>query len=201
MFRNCETTAQGLPLLRLRRYAQGVSDPQSPEPSKYRYATDFPVGEVCVDFQDPQSGLRGLVVRGPSSFCAYVGAPQNHAVYELEELNFQCHFGITFRGPGSKLQGLPADWYFFGWDYAHFSDAVDCPELLEVFKQLRLEVPDFIQERLVGAGRGLGKGAKRWTVEEVTEDLFDALFELREALAQSESFARALRAPASGPSC
>lgn len=163
------------------------------EPSSFRYAKDFPVGAVCVDFQDPESGLRGLVVRGPFSFCAYVGAPENHALYALEELEFRCHFGITFRGHGEAAGPLPEGWYFFGWDYAHFSDQLSAPELFQLdehSEEAKL-LKDFF-ERLPFSG----KPRKAWTVEEVTEDVLDALVELKKALQESAQYAQAVRATA-----
>lgn len=156
----------------------------------FRYAKDFPEGTVCVDLQEPQTGLRGMVIRGPFSFCAYVGAPENHALYSLEELEFRCHFGITFRGQGSEVGCLPAGWYFFGWDYAHFTDrlALDPLQGLVFGDSREAEALQALFEKTTS-----GQFRKDWTVEEVTEDVLDVLVELREALQQSERFAQALR--------
>jgi hypothetical protein len=163
-----------------------------PPKSLFRYADDFPVGTVCADFQDAETGLRAVVLRGPFSFCAYVGAPENHALYALEELEFSCHCGITYRGSASDLMAGAQGWYFFGWDYAHAWDRVASPELDELFKRMKDTLPQDVANVFNRFGAGEHK-TKRWTVEEVTEDLFDALLELKYALARSSKYSLALR--------
>lgn len=165
------------------------------EPPKrlYRYANDFSVGAVCVDFQDAETGLRGVVLRGPFSFCAYVGAPENHALYELAELEFSCHYGITYTGPGTDLVTGEEGWYFFGWDYAHAWDQMAFEGHDELCREMAdQQMPPDIAEAFKRLGMGRPR-AKRWTVEEVTEDLFDALLELKHALARSRGYSQALR--------
>lgn len=93
--------------------------------SEPRYVADFPHDAVVRDHLDPESGLRVLVVRGPFSFLGYVGVRANHTLAELEELDFQCHWGITFNGWGDADSFRETGWYWWGWDYAHGLDHVD----------------------------------------------------------------------------
>lgn len=146
-----------------------------------RRARDFAPGQVLFDFTDAQSGLRALVVRGPYSFCAYVGVQADHALAGLEEFEFDCHWGITWRAWGDDAPN-PAGWYWWGWA-GHAGDrlAFDLQPLPpEIARQL---------ERLL-------RGTKDWTVEEVALHAQDVLMQLREQLAHSAELAQ-LALPAS----
>lgn len=71
------------------------------------------------------NGFRCLVMRGPFSLCAYVGVPEGHKLYGVDyyKPDIQCHGGLTFSDKGGDKR-YPSGWWFFGWDYAHFGDAV-----------------------------------------------------------------------------
>ena len=111
--------------------------------------------------------FRGLILQGFAGYCAYIGVPQEHWLADMEELEFVCHYGITFRGPGGD--GIrPEGWYWYGWDYQHSGDKRFFPaEFLEV-------VPEELKAHLTGG--------KEWTVAEIEQDIMDAAMALLDAL-------------------
>ena len=160
----------------------------SDNPAK-RYAKDFPDRAVLFDYVDKESGLRALVLRVGFSFCAYVGAPTETALAGLDELNFQCHHGITFNQWGEKDSPWAEGYYWWGWDYAHYSD------------ELTLDLPDFFNElpeelqHLKGFLEGMERPkVKRWSLEEVQMDALDVIVELKEALEFARTQAASTRA-------
>lgn len=155
-----------------------------------RFASDYPVNAVLRDYTDDTSGLRYLVVRGPFSFCAYVGVPADHALSSLEELDFECHYGITFQQWGAAGTPWPEGWYWWGWDYGHYCDRIDWEAMLPAGTPKEVEL-EFL--RMAQSLDGLG-GLKThdWTLAEVTEDVLTAMSALAEQLAQSQAFASLL---------
>ena len=158
---------------------------------KRRFATHFPVGSVPRDYVDPESGLRYLIVRGPYSWCGYVGVKADHALAGLEEFEFPCHFGVTFSGWGSADGPRPEGWYWWGWDYAHFTDRID------FLGSLPDDVPAEIRAEMEKLDRMFQRDAiwkhttpKNWSLDEVAEDAMDVLMELKDALLLSEEFAK-----------
>lgn len=155
-----------------------------------RYAADFREGEVCHDFTDPESGLRVQVSRGFVAFTAYVGVRADHALAGLEELSFKCHWGITWTGWGESSEGQlrPKDWFFWGWDYGHSLDGWALPDAFLAIEddELRREVEQHFSSHTRTEPSEFGLPRKHWTLEEVIEDAHDVLFELKEALRQSE---------------
>lgn len=137
---------------------------------------------VLKDFFLPDTPLRGIIARGGFSLCAYIGVPENHWLADLEMLEFPCHWGITFRGPGNEV--FPQGWYWYGWDYAHAGDYIELPAGLEaLLKKEGLQLP---------FGRG-----HRWTVDEVEHEIIYVAVNLLEALKQAEQEAeKALEYPA-----
>lgn len=154
-----------------------------------RHARDFAPGEQLFDYTDAQSGLRALVLRGPFSFCAYVGVQADHTLAGLEEFEFACHWGITWRSWGDDTF-LPANWYWWGWDYGHAFDQV-------VLDTPGVEAPPELRELLARAQRAMdrmatsmGRTPKDWTLEEVQLHATDVLIALREQLAHSQELAQ-----------
>lgn len=157
-----------------------------------RFASDYPVGTLLRDFVDPDSGLRMMVVRGPFSFCAYVGVKADHALAGLEELEFSCHHGVTFQQWGAADSQWPEGWYWWGWDYAHFTDFIDFEGALPA------DAPPEVREHTAKMQRqlmdGLGHSRpKNWALGEVVEDTLDVMMELKQALTQSAEWASLLR--------
>lgn len=147
-------------------------------------AAHFPLGHIAHDIRDPETRLRGIVLRGPYSWCAYVGAPSDHFLSELEDIRFQCHYGWNYSAPGND-NPLSAGYYWWGWDYAHGGD-LHIPT--ETFPP---EIQALMERRLLGDRR-----AKDWTSDEVREHVLDALMELRSAIQKNAALASTLLCPA-----
>ncbi|KVP75585.1 hypothetical protein WJ96_07705 [Burkholderia ubonensis] len=123
------------------------------------------------------------------SFCAYVGVKADHALAELEELWFPCHFGINYRGWGKQGSPREAGWYWWGWDYAHWRDHVDYqamlpPDASDEEKKVFEKVNALMNRSEPYYGFG---PRKKWTVDEVFEDALDALMELKTSLEKSKT--------------
>lgn len=189
--------------------------------SEPRYVADFPHDAVLRDHLDAESGLRVLVVRGPFSFLGYVGVRADHTIAELEELHFNCHWGITFNGWGEFDSFREPGWYWWGWDYGHGLDHVDyaaslppdasdedkalAARLTEQLDNLFAELFSASDETLTDADATESSGdvmlartqleplpRKKWTVTEVFEDALDVLMELKASLAQSQTLSALL---------
>jgi len=108
-------------------------------------------GTVYVD--EFKVSLRFLILRGPASLCAYVGAPINHplAGHDYTDLPIGCHGGFTFSARGDD-GSHPKGFWWYGWDYAHAGDGrfYDNP---------------------------LSRHEKKWLVKDVEEDSQDAIFD------------------------
>ena len=112
-------------------------------------------------------------------FCAYVKLPKGHPLikklkkkryYEFngikcgkhnyEGLGIECHWGLTFGTyvykKYSHPQGFTNGWWV-GWDYAHFGDDIYTDEMVE---KLGLESQKYM---------------KRWTEEEVEEEVYQVI--------------------------
>ena len=115
-------------------------------------AKEYKKGEVIKDWQ--QDGVRCLILRGPASFCCYLGVPSGHplADFGYDDIPLDCHGGLTF-GSEAKNEGtsFPLGWYFYGWDYAHAGDR-------SVYDDYDFET------------------GKSWTDDDVEEELKDVLW-------------------------
>jgi hypothetical protein len=102
-------------------------------------------------------GARWLVLRGPASLCAYIGLPVDHplvrASASYDDLPLDVHGGLTYSNEGDGKHH-PAGWFWWGWDYAHAGDR--CTYDLE-------------------SGRNADEHL--WTIEEVTREAKDALWQ------------------------
>lgn len=118
--------------------------------------------------------FRGLVIKGFAGFCAYIGVPKDHCLADMEGLEFDCHRGITFRGPGGD--GIrPEGWYWYGWDYQHAGDHIALPE--NSLDEIPPELASVIQSL---------HGGKKWTIPEIEQDLIDAAVELMGVLGATQ---------------
>lgn len=147
---------------------------------------DCELGDILYDVVDPRSGLRGLVLRGPFAFCAYVGAPREHLLDGVEDLSFDCHFGVTYTGWGDGFR--PVDWFWWGWDYGHFTDMTTISD----------EMSDLLPPELkaqLGALFGDPRSLKRWSVGEIAAQVQEALDELASQLAAAKIYTHQILAP------
>jgi len=129
---------------------------------------DKPTGAILHD--EFQEGVRFIVMRGPSSLCAYLGIPTEHplAGFHYDDLpSIEAHGGLTYSGGGDELR--PKGFYWYGWDYGHSGDKSfhhdDYPPML----------------------RGLGE--KGWLVEDVVKDSWSAIYEFTRLMKLAELIA------------
>ena len=115
-----------------------------------------------------KDGLRFIVMRGPSSLCAYVGVPIDHplAHFDYDDLPVTAHGGLTFAGEGDKWR--PEGFYWYGWDYSHAGDK----------SMFAKELPDNLL--------ALHGDDKEWLVQDVIRDSEDTLFDFKSLLRLAE---------------
>ncbi len=127
------------------------------------------IGKIVHDvFED---GLRFIIMRGPASFCAYVGIPIDHplAGYGYDMLPINAHGGLTFASEGGK-QTWPEGYYWYGWDYVHVGD-----------------VSVYEHDKRFGSPR---EGGKDWTIKEIISDSWSALYDFKNLMKLSEAIAK-----------
>ncbi len=129
------------------------------------------VGEILHDEVD--EGLRFIIMRGPVSLCAYIGVPLDHplAGHSYEDLPVRAHGGLTFASKANDR--WPEGYFWYGWDYAHSGDYcffVDEPPIAGMFDH---------------------SADHKWTVEEVKEDSWSALYDFKRLMKLSEAIAKA----------
>lgn len=68
--------------------------------------------------------IRLIVMRGPVCVNGYAGVKESHPYFgkSYEKVNIDCHGGLTYSHMGDDQYGLSSDYYWFGWDYAHYRD-------------------------------------------------------------------------------
>ena len=106
------------------------------------------VGTIYHD--ERKDGYRFMILCGPTSLCAYLGAPLDHPLSKIdnyEALPLDCHGGLTYAGDG--VRGVEKGYYWWGWDYSHCGD--------RAFYELEW---------------GRRSDETEWTVEQVKNDTF-----------------------------
>lgn len=92
---------------------------------------------------------------------AYVELPKDHKYYVLDtaypEMNIKVHGDLTYKGTLS-LFNLPGDITFIGWDYYHYGDFTRYKDTF-------------------GSSEG---DLKKWTTEEILEDVKSVVKQLKE---------------------
>ena len=129
------------------------------------FASSVKVGLV-VDYYEPQTELRLAICRGPACFLAYIGVPRGHRIAGESSLDFPCRWGVTFSGYSTPL--LPANFYWWGWDYGHAGDFMEFSE---------------IPENLLP----MNSTAQRISLEEVRTDAFAIFEKFKEALVLAQA--------------
>lgn len=88
---------------------------------------------------------------------AYVEIPKDHSLYKVEygdiDIDIEVHGGLTY----SSNMGKDGEWYL-GWDYGHCDD----------YSSVELMYPLDLQT-----------GGKKWTTEEILEDVKTAIRQLK----------------------
>ena len=79
-------------------------------------------GTVYID--ERENGVRYMIMRGPGALCAYIGVPIDHPLSgkDYDDLNLDCHGGLTFSSEGDNEGAFPGGYWWYGWDYAHCND-------------------------------------------------------------------------------
>ena len=115
------------------------------------------VGTIVAQWFD--GVIECTVLRGPSSFCAYLGIPINHplAGFDYDDIPLSCHWGLTYGG--TDLSGLTKNKYRYGWDYGHCDDV----------STYDIELPILTRK----------PGAKNWTVGEIVQEIDDVLYDFK----------------------
>lgn len=126
------------------------------------------VGKIVHDsFED---GIRFIVMRGPSSWCGYVGVPLSHPLsgFHYDAIPVNAHGGLTFASEGKDVKDTswPKDFYWYGWDYAHCGDRC-----------------------VFDVERGTREDGKDWTLDEVVKDSWDTKYEFKKLMQLAEKIA------------
>lgn len=124
------------------------------------------VGEIVCDKYT--NGVRVLVMRGPASWCVYLGVPIGHplAGKDYDAIPLDCHGGLTFSSEGGG-KTWPKDFWWYGYDYAHAGDFTDILGIRgEQFKDYN---------------------DHDWTVEEVVKDSISPAYDLGILMKLAES--------------
>lgn len=120
-------------------------------------------GAILHDILD--EGLRFIVMRGPTSLCAYIGIPIEHPLsgFSYNDLPLDCHGGLTFSSKGKGK--WPEGFWWYGWDYSHCDDY------------------SFYYDDLTSMK--LSKD-KKWLVKDVIEDCWNAIYEFKKLMKLAE---------------
>ena len=136
-----------------------------------------PQGKIYVDrFEDT---VRVLIMRGPSSLCAYLGIPVDHplAGNDYDSVPISCNGGLTFgrlggKGKSGAGDNWPAGYYWYGWDYAHCDDL--CFYALEQENKYKLD-------------------SKPWTVKDVEGEIWQAVHDIKRLMTIAERAQRRVK--------
>ena len=119
----------------------------------------------CKIFHDEFSeGVRFIILRGPTSLCAYLGVPKDHplADHGYDNIPIDCHGGLTFSSEGNGSP-WPEGFFWYGWDYSHGGDC------------------SFHDEKF-----SFGHG-KKWLVKDVIEDSWGAIQDFKKLVRLAEA--------------
>jgi hypothetical protein len=119
-------------------------------------------------YEGDKDGYHIAIVSYGTHPCAYVSVPKSHPYYGIgyDNAPIDCHYGLTFSEPNSKLNEYKTQWneshrdediWWIGWDYAHCTDYYgNC-----FFPSLG--------------------PTKAWTTKEIREECYDVIKQLKEA--------------------
>lgn len=108
-------------------------------------------------------GLNYAIVNYGTHPCCYIGLPKNHKFYgkDYDNIDIDCHCGITFAEQDLAFNPIPTtDFWWIGWDYAHCGDYVGYYQ---------------------GLNNSLEKNSKKWTTEEMLQEVKDVIQQLLNA--------------------
>jgi hypothetical protein len=141
--------------------------------------TDWPEGEWKnepdkMQWQDKETGLPCLIVRGPSgALCGYVGVPEGHPYFkrEYDDVGADVHGGLTYsdhcQETESECEGVchkpdPGEsdhvWWL-GFDCAHYRDFMPKPTFRGYFGEGIYRNLDFVKGEVANLARQLQAAA------------------------------------------
>jgi hypothetical protein len=130
--------------------------------------SEIPSGTILRDWFD--EGVRILVMRGPASMNVYLGIPKDHplAGFDYDDLNVNCHGGLTFGSEGGKY--WPKGYFWYGYDYAHLGDFTIFEE--KGARDIQAEY-DHSED-------------KKWTLREIVDDSWEAICDFKRLMKLAE---------------
>jgi len=137
------------------------------------------------------NGFRLLIVRGPVSWCSYIGVPTDSPLAGLGYSDdvmqsFECHGGLTYSGLGNfqfNTELVPTmERYYFGWDYGHGGDWTFSSNFIEA----RGRDPSFRVRTLNGCN------LKKWTFGELKVEIEAAFIQMQQVEIELEEAKRVL---------
>jgi hypothetical protein len=116
-------------------------------------------------------GVKAVIVacRG-SHFTAYLGVPKSHPLAKItsyDDLPLKVHGGLTYASGSSQL--LDNNFFWWGWDYAHLGDLI------------------YFDDNIAREFLGDSGGEHDWTLEEVKEEVKDAIYDFKKFVKMAES--------------
>ncbi len=143
------------------------------------------VGTIVRDWYD--KGVRILIMRGPAAWCVYLGIPEDHplAGFAYDDLPIDCHGGLTFSAQGGGTYNdnnkkpiphpWPKDFWWYGYDYAHFGD------------KMAFEYPDELKKHEAIANIiELEKNNKDWTIKQIEDEAWSAIWSMQRLIKLAE---------------
>lgn len=133
---------------------------------------DFKMSECVEEFTLP-GNIRGLII-AHFGFCAYIGIPKDHpfAGKIYDDIPLNVHGGLTYGNFGNADRDK--DYYWYGWDYAHYGDAIR-------YAEKGKEIPELEAINMYKI-----TGEKEWTVKEVRQELLAAIPEFKKLMKIAE---------------
>lgn len=128
--------------------------------------SELEVGTVVYD--KVRNGFRLLIMRGPQSWCSYIGVNQDSPLAgigysDVELQDFECHGGLTYAGwdiLSSQIPRMLTDRYYLGWDYGHGGD--------------------WTKSNYFQTFNDLSSRAKKWTFGEVKAEIEEAFIQMQQ---------------------
>ena len=82
----------------------------------------MPSGTILKHWKDGMLDI--IIMRGPSSLCAYIGVPKDHPLSGKGYItvNLKCYCGLTYGNPTSPNNYKDSEHYYFGWHYDREND-------------------------------------------------------------------------------
>jgi len=136
--------------------------------------------------------IRFIISRGYASLLAYIGIPLDHpmAGYDYEEMNIKPHWEFTHSDKGDGIY-LPADYWWYGWDYGHGGDFLFIDEGKPRGVSLKYMNPDWLKKNEKFFKKYLEKDSrKKWLLEDVIQDSRKTLENFKEVMLLEEQWTK-----------